>query len=131
MSRLPRRDTGPELAVRRLLHASGYRYRVCYPVPGAPRRTIDIAFTKQKLAIFIDGCYWHGCPDHGTVPQANAQWWAAKLAANVMRDRETDANLRAAGWSVMRFWEHTTPLEVHQQVALAVLRGHSRHSRTG
>lgn len=117
MSRLPRRDTGPELAVRKLLHAAGYRYRVCYPVPGTPRRTIDIAFTKQKLALFIDGCFWHGCPEHGEVPRANADWWAAKIAKNTARDRQTDALLLKEGWSVIRFWEHVPPQDVHHQVA--------------
>ena len=112
MSRLPRRDTGPELAVRRLLHAAGYRYRVCFPVPGAPRRSIDIAFTRGKVAVFIDGCFWHGCPDHGGVPRANNAWWATKLANNAARDRLTDEQLLNHGWTVLRFWEHTTPDEV-------------------
>lgn len=112
MSRVPRRDTGPELAVRRLLHAAGYRYRVCFPVPGAPRRSIDIAFTRSKVAVFIDGCFWHGCPDHGGVPRANNAWWATKLTNNAARDRLTDEQLLNHGWTVLRFWEHTAPEEV-------------------
>jgi DNA mismatch endonuclease (patch repair protein) len=106
MRTLKRKDNDAELAVRRLLHAAGYRYRVHYPVPGRPRRTIDIAFTRPKVAVFIDGCFWHGCPEHGTQPTSNAQWWSAKLQANMNRDRDTDAHLRLVGWTVIRAWEH-------------------------
>jgi len=76
-------------------------------VPGMPRRTIDVAFTRMKIAIFIDGCFWHGCPDHRTVPGANNEWWSAKLERNRRRDEETTAHLEALGWTVLRFWEHT------------------------
>ena len=85
---------------------------MCFPVPGAPRRTIDIAFTRSKVAVFIDGCFWHGCPDHGEVPRANNAWWANKLANNAARDRLTDEQLLGHGWIVLRFWEHTAPEEV-------------------
>ncbi|WP_052032520.1 very short patch repair endonuclease [Streptomyces viridochromogenes] len=106
MSRQSSRDTAPEVAVRRLLHAAGLRYRVNVPVPGMSRRTIDIAFTKAKIAIFLDGCFWHGCPEHATQPKANAAWWRAKLDKNMARDRETTQHLEAQGWTVLRFWEH-------------------------
>lgn len=106
MSRHPRRDTGPELALRRLLHAAGYRFRIQYPVPGMPRRTIDIAFTKRLVAVFVDGCFWHGCRLHRTVPNSNAAWWRDKLSKNVARDGETDRHLREQGWRVVRVWEH-------------------------
>jgi DNA mismatch endonuclease, patch repair protein len=110
MSIHPRRDTKPELAVRRRLHAAGLRYRVCLKVPGAPRRTIDIAFTKAKLAVFIDGCFWHGCPEHrGAVPASNSEWWKAKIDRNRARDLDTDELLRNAGWLVVRVWEHQDP----------------------
>src|SRR3712207_7758355 len=89
MSVLRRRDNGPEMAVRRLLHAAGLRYRVSWPVPGQRRRTIDIAFTRARLAVYIDGCFWHGCPIHATSPKANSKWWADKLAANRARDRKS------------------------------------------
>lgn len=107
MSAQPRRDTLPELTVRRALHSAGLRYRVAYQIPGQRRRTIDIAFTRAKLAVFIDGCFWHGCPEHGTAPKANSTWWREKIRANQARDRDTDRVLRELGWAVLRFWEHT------------------------
>ncbi|MFK5688907.1 very short patch repair endonuclease [Ornithinimicrobium sp. LYQ92] len=106
MSSLSRRDTVPELLLRRALHARGLRFRVVYPVPGNRRRSIDIAFTRVRLAVFVDGCFWHGCPDHGMRPRANSEWWKAKFAANESRDRDTDGLLRRAGWEVLRIWEH-------------------------
>ena len=100
------RDTTPELLLRRALHAAGYRYRINLKVPGAPRRTIDIAFTRHKLAVMVDGCFWHGCPEHSVPPKHNAIWWAEKLARNRARDAETTALLQGAGWTVVRIWEH-------------------------
>lgn len=101
-----RRDTAPELALRSALFASGLRFRVNYPIPGLRRRTIDIAFPKRRLAVFVDGCFWHSCPDHGVLPKSSSEWWEAKLAANAVRDRETDAHLAGLGWTVIRVWEH-------------------------
>lgn len=106
MSVLARRDTRPEVALRRALHCRGLRFRVQLPVPGNRRRTIDIAFTRARLAVFVDGCFWHGCPEHGTKPATNAEWWAWKIGRNVARDRDTEALLVAAGWTVVRVWEH-------------------------
>lgn len=120
MSRYARRDTGPELALRRILHAAGYRYRVCLPVPGIPRRTIDIAFTRQKVAVFVDGCFWHGCPEHRTVPASNTKWWDEKLGRNKVRDAETSAYLRGLGWTVIRVWEHTDPDDALRSIAEAI-----------
>ncbi|GAA1434555.1 very short patch repair endonuclease [Microlunatus lacustris] len=116
MSRLKRRDNGPELAVRRLLHAAGLRYRVAWPVPGQRRRTIDIAFTRLRLAVFIDGCFWHGCPQHLHVPKNNAAWWVRKIETNRGRDADVTAQLGSMGWTVKRFWEHQDPAEVCTQV---------------
>ena len=116
MSRQARRDTAPELALRRVLHARGRRYRLCYPVPGLPRRTIDIAFPGPKVAVFVDGCFWHGCPAHGTDPKANDVWWAEKLTRNAERDRETVAALTARSWLVMRVWEHENASEAADRV---------------
>lgn len=107
-----RRDTSPELAVRRLLHAHGLRYRVDYRALPTARWRVDIAFTRAKVAVFIDGCFWHGCPEHATNPKTNADYWLPKLARNRERDREATAALEAAGWLVLRFWEHEPPEEV-------------------
>ncbi|MFI6941768.1 very short patch repair endonuclease [Streptomyces sp. NPDC050418] len=127
MSRQSSRDTGAERSVRSLLHAAGYRYRVHHPVPGMARRKIDIAFTRAKVAVLIDGCFWHGCPEHATSPKANAEWWRKKLDRNVERDRETDAQLEAEGWRVLRFWEHEAPEDVADAVRRTVeRRGPSR-----
>ncbi|WP_078866448.1 very short patch repair endonuclease [Streptomyces sp. NRRL S-1448] len=120
MSRQGRRDTEPERAVRRLLYAAGLRYRLQRRVPGMARRTIDIAFPGPRIAVFLDGCFWHGCPEHATSPKANAEWWRAKLEGNVARDAETNAHLEAAGWTVLRFWEHESPETVAEYVARAV-----------
>ncbi|MGC4152417.1 MAG: very short patch repair endonuclease [Propionicimonas sp.] len=103
------RDTGPELAVRKRLHAMGLRYRVDFrPEPGL-RRKADVVFTRARVAVFIDGCFWHGCPVHSTAPVAHAEWWSQKLQRNVERDRDTDQRLREAGWTVLRIWEHEDP----------------------
>ncbi|MEU9525389.1 very short patch repair endonuclease [[Kitasatospora] papulosa] len=120
MSRQARRDTKPEVAVRKLLHAAGYRFRVNTRVPGMPRRTIDIAFTRAKVAVMIDGCFWHGCPMHATQPKSNAQWWREKLDRNMARDLETTTHLAAAGWTVLRFWEHEAPDGAAKLVAATV-----------
>ncbi|WP_371827604.1 very short patch repair endonuclease [Amycolatopsis sp. WQ 127309] len=120
LSRQARQNTSPELRVRRELHTSGYRYRVHTPVPGKPRRTMDICFTKVKLAVFLDGCFWHGCPDHGTQPKSNAEWWRNKVAANRSRDADTNMHLGALGWAVLRFWEHEDPADVAAAIGRSV-----------
>lgn len=118
-----RRDTSTELAVRRLLHARGLRYRVDYPpVPGLRRRA-DIVFTRAHLAVFIDGCFWHGCPLHATSPKRNSEYWGPKLAANVARDADTNRQLETAGWHVLRFWEHEEPATVVERIATELDRG--------
>ncbi|CAM5604429.1 Very short patch repair endonuclease OS=Streptomyces tendae OX=1932 GN=F3L20_27615 PE=3 SV=1 [Streptomyces tendae] len=122
MSRQGSRDTAPEIAVRRLLHASGMRYRVNVPVPGMTRRTIDIVFPGARVAIFLDGCFWHGCPQHATQPKSNAEWWRAKLDKNMSRDAETTRHLQDQGWRVLRFWEHESPEEVAALVRATVGR---------
>ncbi|MDF6103648.1 very short patch repair endonuclease [Gordonia hongkongensis] len=112
MSRQKRKDTEAEMSVRRILHARGVRYRVdVRPVPELRARG-DIVWTGLRLIVFIDGCFWHGCPDHATRPRANAEWWADKLDNNVRRDRRTDSELDKRGWTVLRFWEHENPEEI-------------------
>ena len=113
------RDTAPELALRRLLHARGLRYRVdVAPLPGLRRRA-DVVFTRARLAVFVDGCFWHRCPEHSTSPRSNADWWREKLDRNVRRDRDTDRALREAGWKVLRVWEHETAEVAADQVQAA------------
>lgn len=116
MQHQPRGDTRPELAIRRLLFARGLRYRVQYPVPGMPRRSIDIAFPARRVAIFVDGCFWHRCPVHHVAAKNNAGWWADKLDRNVERDRETDRLLTDGGWTVLRYWEHESAETVAEKI---------------
>lgn len=99
-------DTKPEMQLRRELHRRGLRYRVDRAVLDDRRRRADIVFPGPRVAVFVDGCFWHLCPEHGNVPKANRDWWRAKLEGNVERDRDTDRQLREAGWRVIRIWEH-------------------------
>ena len=108
--------TGPELALRRELFRRGFRYRVQVRLAEMPRRTIDLVFIRARVAVFIDGCFWHGCPEHGTWPKANADFWRGKILANVARDRETDQQLKEAGWSVVRVWEHEDPVAAADRI---------------
>lgn len=124
MARQRRTGTSPELALRRELHRRGLRYRVDHKIPaaGLARRRCDIAFTRARVAVFVDGCFWHACPEHATAPRANSEWWATKLAKNVERDRDTDGRLELAGWLVIRVWEHDFCLAAADRVE-AVVRG--------
>ncbi len=119
MSKQRSKNTGPELSLRRALHGMGLRYRVHFRVPGS-RRTVDVAFTRARVAVLVDGCFWHRCPTHGTVPTANRAWWMAKLDRNVKRDRLTNELLEQLGWRVLRFWEHESVANAAEQVAEAV-----------
>ncbi|WP_268788665.1 very short patch repair endonuclease [Nocardioides sp. Root190] len=114
-----RSDTAPELELRRELHRRGLRYRVGLRVPGRPRRTIDIAFPARKVAVFVDGCFWHRCPVHSVPAKNNASWWAAKLDGNVARDAETSAVLESDGWLVLRVWEHEPVRTAAERVSAA------------
>ncbi|MCX5500701.1 very short patch repair endonuclease [Streptomyces sp. NBC_00053] len=106
MQAIRSRDTKPEQLIRRLVHAKGLRYRVAArPLPDL-RRTADLVFRPAKVAVFIDGCYWHGCPEHYVPPKTNPGYWSDKVARNMARDRDTDERLTEAGWLVLRFWEH-------------------------
>lgn len=125
MQRQARRDTAPELALRRELWRRGLRYRVdVAPIRG--RRRADVVFTRAKVAVYVDGCFWHRCPLHATTPKTNQEWWTAKLDANVARDRATDENLSAAGWTVVRVWEHEEPTAAASRVEAAARAGGGR-----
>lgn len=115
MATTKRRDTGPELALRSALHRRGMRFFVDRAVIGRRRRA-DIVFPTERVAVFVDGCFWHSCPQHGTTPRANRDWWVAKLAANRDRDADTDRQLRDAGWTVLRFFEHEDMVAAAQAV---------------
>ncbi|MFD6062546.1 very short patch repair endonuclease [Rhodococcus wratislaviensis] len=117
-----RRDTAPELALRRELHRRGVRYYVDRAPMKGVRRRADLVFPRRKVAVYVDGCFWHSCPQHATFPKNNAQWWAEKLAGNVTRDRDTDTRLADAGWTVVRVWEHENPAVAADRVQEALLR---------
>lgn len=118
MRRNRRRDSQPELEVRRELHGRGLRFRIDLPIR-VPHRLVrpDIVFTRARLAVFVDGCFWHCCPKHGNVPRANGSYWRPKLARNVARDRAVDWALSSAGWQVIRAWEHESAATVADRVA--------------
>src|SRR4051812_36672601 len=119
-----KRDTGPERALRSALHALGMRYRVDHSisVPGGRAIRADVAFPRARLAVFVDGCFWHVCPQHGTAPRANATYWTPKLRRNVERDREVDDRLVRAGWTVLRFWEHEDPNDSAHEIRRRLAR---------
>ena len=119
-----RRDTKPEVLIRKELFRLGLRYRVDHPLP-VPRRRADIVFPRERVAVFVDGCFWHRCPEHGTIPANNSEWWRAKLETNVNRDEATDARLESHGWLPVRVWEH----EDHQ-VAAAKIQATVMNRRT-
>lgn len=106
MSKQKSRNTGIEMALRKLLHAAGFRYRVHRrPVKGV-RREADLVFGPARVAVFVDGCFWHGCPEHATWPKNNAEFWREKIETNRRRDADTDARLLDSGWLALRIWEH-------------------------
>lgn len=101
-----RRDTGPELEIRRAIHRLGLRYFVDRRPMRQLRRKADLIFPTERVAVFVDGCFWHSCPVHGSIPKANRRWWQAKFNATRRRDEHTDEVLRTSGWTVVRVWEH-------------------------
>ena len=114
------RDTAPEMAVRRIVHGQGLRYRVDTRPLASLNRRADLVFIRAKVAVFIDGCFWHGCPDHHTIAKANQTYWADKVRTNRLRDLDTSERLRAAGWLVLRYWEHEPPSDVASSIIRAV-----------
>jgi DNA mismatch endonuclease (patch repair protein) len=114
-------DTRPEKAIRSELHRRGLRYRVNAAPIQAVRCRADLVFTRARVAVFVDGCFWHRCPDHGTSPTTHSDYWRMKLDRNVARDRRQNALLRAAGWAVVRVWEHEAPIEAADRIARSVI----------
>lgn len=102
MSRIRGKNTKPEVALRKALWSMGFRYRIHFPLPGKP----DIVFSRQRIAIFVDGCFWHRCHEHFTPPESNSEFWAKKIDANVERDCKVNRALEGQGWTVLRYWEH-------------------------
>ncbi|NYI66114.1 DNA mismatch endonuclease (patch repair protein) [Spelaeicoccus albus] len=122
------RDTAPEMALRRILHSMGLRYRVDRSPLRGWRRRADIVFGPAKVAVFVDGCFWHGCPEHSRrETKSNPGYWSGKIARNRERDADTDARLADAGWTVLRVWEHESPVLAADLVAKTVkeMRGQS------
>lgn len=127
MRRMPRTSTGPELALRRQLHAAGLRFRVNRrELPGTP----DVVLSRAKLAVFVDGCFWHACPDHGTLPKNNRDWWRQKLELNRERDLRKDRALIELGWLPLRFWEHQ-PIEDMVGAVVRLWRERTRRPSCG
>jgi DNA mismatch endonuclease (patch repair protein) len=115
------RPTKPEAAARSALHRRGFRFRKSYRIRVGDRWTRpDVVFTRARVAVYVDGCFWHGCPEHGNTPRANTEYWVPKLNGNVERDQETDRRLRQLGWTVIRAWEHEAPERIADRVARAV-----------
>lgn len=116
MARTRGKDNPRERTLRSALHQHGLRFRVHYAAISGTKRTIDVAFVRTRLAVFCDGCFWHGCPNHATTPKSNREWWVNKIATNKARDRDTDSKLIANGWTVLRIWEHVPIDEAVSQI---------------
>jgi DNA mismatch endonuclease (patch repair protein) len=120
MSRQARRDTAPEVKLRSELHHRGLRFRVSVSPLAGLRSTADIVFPRARVVVYVDGCFWHSCPEHGTMPASNRDWWQEKLARNQARDRATDEALMSAGWNVVRVWEHESAAEAADRIEARV-----------
>ena len=120
MRRQATRDTAPEIALRRSLHRRGLRFRLHQQVLPSLRSRPDIAFPRARVAVYVNGCFWHGCPDHGTWPTRNAEFWRSKIRTNEMRDARIDQVLDDSGWQVVRIWEHEKPDDAVPRIELAV-----------
>jgi DNA (cytosine-5)-methyltransferase 1 len=129
MKKQPRTNTKPETQLRKQLHAAGLRYRINEKPLEGLRRTADIVFTSRRLAVFVDGCFWHGCPEHARDTKSNTKWWAKKISANKERDVDTTLQLEGAGWTVMRIWEHEDPVDAAERVIAAFRAATERPQR--
>ena len=132
MQPTPRKDTVPEMALRRAIRSRGIGYRVdCRPEPSL-RRKADLVFKSARVAVFVDGCFWHSCPKHRSVPRQNAEWWQTKLSGVIARDQDTTLRLRELGWHVIRIWEHDDPNDQANEIANIVrARRLATHPATG
>jgi DNA mismatch endonuclease (patch repair protein) len=130
MAKVRQKGTDAETALRKELHRRGLRYRVDYELSKKPRRVADVAFPGLKIAIFVDGCFWHGCPQHATWPKQNAEFWRLKIEANRLRDADTNSRLLDIGWTVLRFWEHESPIEASETVAQTVALAKAKRFKT-
>ena len=128
MERQVRRDTSVEVAIRRRLHALGYRYRVDHRLERSLRCRGDIVFTRRRVVVFVDGCFWHACPIHATAPKNNAVWWREKLAGNVARDQRNRQALAELGWTVVQVWEHEDPADAVGRIASVLGQPAARNS---
>ncbi|MBZ3929108.1 hypothetical protein NB689_000024 [Xanthomonas sacchari] len=127
MAKVRQTGTDAELALRQEMYRIGLRYRINYEVLKKPRRVADVAFPGRKIAVFVDGCFWHGCPEHATWPKRNADFWRQKIEANRRRDADTNARLQAKGWTALRFWSHESPVEAAKTVARMVAKADKKH----
>lgn len=123
MARVRQKGTGAELSLRKELHGRGLRYRLQVPLLTKPRRVADIVFPRVRVAVFVDGCFWHGCPEHASWPKSNAQFWRDKIEANRARDADTDRRLSASGWRVIRVWAHERVGEAAERIENVVRGG--------
>lgn len=130
MAKVRQKGTDAEVALRREMYRIGLRYRIDYEVLRKPRRVADVVFPGRRIAVFVDGCFWHGCPEHATWPKQNAEFWREKIEANQRRDADTNDRLRSLGWTVLRFWSHESPTEAAQTVAQVVALVDSKHRAT-
>lgn len=117
MARVRQKGTLAEIELRRALHAKGLRYRLHVPLLKKPRRVADIVFSGAKVAVFVDGCFWHGCPEHASWPKSNAEFWHEKIETNRSRDADTDQRLNTLGWRTVRIWEHEDANEAANRIA--------------
>ncbi|MAQ19307.1 MAG: very short patch repair endonuclease [Sandaracinus sp.] len=120
MRSVRQKGTSPEVLLRRELHSRGLRYRVQVALLSKPRRVADIVFRGPRIAVFVDGCFWHGCPEHATWPKKNAEFWRDKILTNRERDDDTNARLRAEGWEVIRVWSHEDAVDAADRVEALV-----------
>ena len=127
MAKVRQKGTGAEVALRREMYRIGLRYRVGYKVLKKPRRVADMAFPGRRIAVFVDGCFWHGCPEHDTWPKRNAEFWQQKIEANRQRDADTNSRLQAVGWTALRFWSYESPAQATATIARSVAKADTKN----